>query len=157
MTVRTRRRLPSTAVLIAVASMAIGAAACDEKLEDLAGPTPGLTPTFSSIQKEIFNTTDASGRLACINCHTDQGRAAAGGLVLLEGRSYQNLVGVAAKGKAGMTLVIPFDPDNSYIVHKLEGRADIAGQRMPRGTGPFLTSGQMQIIRRWIELGAKND
>jgi len=28
---------------------------------------------------------------------------------------------------------------------------------MPRGTGPFLTAGQMQIIRRWIELGAKND
>jgi hypothetical protein len=140
-----------------LAAVALGAAACDEKLSDLAGPTPGLTPTFASIQHEIFNTTDSSGRLACINCHTDQGRAPSGGLVLLEGRSYQALVGVASSGKAGATRVIPFDPDNSYIVHKLEGASDIAGSRMPRGTGPYLTSGQMQIIRRWIELGAKND
>ena len=35
--------------------------------------------------------------------------------------------------------------------------ADIVGGRMPRGTGPFLTDGQMLVIRRWIELGAKND
>ena len=26
-------------------------------------------PTFSSIQTEIFDTTDSSGRLACISCH----------------------------------------------------------------------------------------
>lgn len=140
-----------------LAAAILGAAACDEKLSDLAGPTPGLTPTLSSIQHEIFNTTDSSGRLACINCHTDQGRSPAGGLVLLEGRSYQSLVGVASSGKIGATRVIPFDPDNSYLVHKLEGASDIVGQRMPRGTGPYLTSGQMQIIRRWIELGAKND
>jgi hypothetical protein len=148
----TRYLLPALLVVVAM-----GAAACDEKLSDLAGPTPGLTPTFSSIQKEIFNTTDSSGRLACINCHTDQGRTPSGGLVLLEGRSYQAIVGVASRFKAGATLVVPGDPDNSYIIHKLEGAADILGSRMPRGTGPFLTAGQMQIIRRWIELGAKND
>ena len=49
--------------------MCIGAAACDEKLTDLTGPTPNLTPTFSSIQREIFDTRDSSGRLACTQCH----------------------------------------------------------------------------------------
>ena len=77
--------------------------------------------------------------------------------MLLEGRSYQNLIGRPSTGKAGATLVIPGDPDNSYIVKKLEGHADIAGQRMPRGNGPFLEPGQMSVIRRWIEEGAANN
>jgi len=146
---------------LALAALGLAAtlagAACDEKLADVAGPTPNLVPTFSSIQQEIFNTTDSSGRLACINCHTDVGRTPAGGLVLLDGRSYQALVGQPSRFKAGAIFVVPGDPDASYLIHKLDGAADIAGSRMPRGTGPFLTSGQMQIIRRWIELGAKND
>jgi hypothetical protein len=59
--------------------------------------------------------------------------------------------------KAGAVLVVPGSPDESYMIHKLEGRSDIVGQRMPRTTGPFLTDGQVSIIRRWIELGAQND
>jgi cytochrome c553 len=146
---------------LALAALGLAAtlagAACDENLADVAGPTPNLVPTFSSIQQEIFNTTDSSGRLSCIGCHTDAGRTPAGGLVLLDGRSYQALVGQASRFKAGAILVVPGNPDASYLIHKLEGAADITGSRMPRGTGPYLTSGQMQIIRRWIELGAKND
>ena len=150
-------RVTRYAPAVIVLAGALAGAACDEKLSDVAGPTPSLTPTFSSIQQEIFNTTDSAARLACIGCHTDVGRTPAGGLVLLEGRSYQALVGQASRFKAGAVFVVPGDPDTSYLVQKLEGAADIAGSRMPRGTGPFLTSGQMQIIRRWIELGAKND
>ena len=145
-----------TLAALALAATLAGAA-CDEKLSDVAGPTPNLVPTLSSIQQEIFNTTESSGRLACISCHTDNGRTPAGGLLLLEGRSYQALVGQPSRFKVGAILVVPGDSDTSYMIHKLDGAADIAGIRMPRGTGPFLTSGQMQIIRRWIELGAKND
>ena len=132
-------------------------ASCDESLSDITGPTPDLEPTFTSIQRTIFNQSDPSGRLACVQCHTDQGRVAAGpGLVLLEGRSYQQLVGVASVGRPGATRVIPGDPENSYLVRKLEGR-DINGDRMPRGTGPFLTAGQMLVIRKWISDGAPNN
>jgi cytochrome c553 len=148
------RRLALSALALAAT---LAGAACDEKLSDVAGPTPDLTPTFSSIQQEIFNTTDSSGRLACINCHTDSGRTPAGGLVLLEGRSYQALVGQPSRFKSGAIFVVPGDPNASYLIHKLEGATDMAGSRMPRGTGPYLTTGQLQIIRRWIELGAKND
>lgn len=132
-------------------------AGCDEKLADVAGPTPGLSPTFASIQQEIFQTTDSSGRVACTQCHTTQGRTPAANLSLLPDVAYQNLVNVPSVQKPGAIRVIPGDPDNSYIVHKLEGRSDIVGQRMPRTSGPFLTEGQMLIIRRWIAQGAANN
>jgi len=148
------RRCSLFVAAFAIVSLSAG---CDEDLSSITGPTPNLEPTLSSIQREIFNVSDSSGRLACIGCHTDQGRTPASNLVLLEGRSYQQLIGRASTGKPGATLVIPGDPGNSYIIKKLEGAADIAGQRMPRGNGPFLTEGQILVIRKWIEDGAANN
>ena len=144
-------------LLTVVCALAVASAACDEALSSITGPTPNLTPTLSSIQKEIFSSGDSSGRISCIGCHTDSGRAPASNLNLLDGRSYQQLVGRAATGKAGTTLVIPGDADNSYLVKKLEGASDIVGLRMPRNNGPFLTEGQMSVIRRWIIEGAANN
>lgn len=140
-----------------VSLLALGAAGCDEKLSEVAGPTPNLQPTFSSIQREIFNTADSSGRAACTQCHNAAGRNFAGGLSLVEGVSYGELVNVASRNKPGAIRVIPGDPQNSYLIHKIEGRPGIAGERMPRTGGPFLTEGQISIIKRWIELGAHND
>ena len=144
-------------LLPGVLALAIATAACDEKLSSITGPTPNLSPTFSSIQQTLFSVTDPSGRLACVQCHSDEGRVPASNLVLLAGRSYQQLVGRASTSKPGATLVIPGDPDNSYLVKKLEGASDIIGLRMPRNTGPFLTEGQMRVIRRWIAEGADNN
>jgi hypothetical protein len=132
-------------------------AACDERLSDVAGPTPALQPSFAAIERDIFNAPDSSGRLGCTQCHSDAGRAPAGGLVLLAGRAYQSLVGQPSRGKPGATLVVAGAPGNSYLLKKLEGAPDIAGARMPRSNGPYLTAGQISIIRRWIELGARND
>jgi hypothetical protein len=143
-------------MLLVGAAVFAGTAACDEALSDLTGPTPNLQPTFSSIQQEIFNTTDSSGRLACVNCHTSVGRVPAAGLDLT-GNAHARLVGVSSVQRPGVLRVAPGDPDNSYIVHKLEGRSDIVGGRMPRGAGPFLTDGQMLVIRRWIAEGAANN
>ena len=147
-----RNVLPLMTLVLSVAG-----AACDEKLSDVTGPTPELTTTFTSIQREIFNTTDSSGRSACIQCHIAGGAAAGTGLLLTEGVSYGNLVNRQSRLRPGETLVIPGDPDNSYMVRKLEGGPDITGLRMPRTSGPFLTSGQMAVIRRWIEEGAANN
>jgi len=143
--------------LCAACVLVVLSAGCDEKLSSITGPTPDLAPNFSAIQRTIFSVTDSSGRLACVGCHSDQGRNPLGGLVLLEGRAYQQLVGRASVARPGATLVIPGDPDNSYLVKKLEGAADITGQRMPRGNGPFLTEGQMLVIRKWIRDGAANN
>jgi hypothetical protein len=144
-------------VLAGAAVIALGGvAACDENLSDLTGPTPNLQPTLSSIQQEIFNTTDASGRQACTNCHTDAGRTPVAGMILRTGVSHTSLVGVASSAKPGAIRVIPGDPENSYLIHKLEGRPDIVGTRMPRGN-TLLTEGQILVIKRWIALGARND
>jgi hypothetical protein len=140
-------------VLITALSM-IG---CDEKLSDLTGPTANLQPTFSSIQHDIFETSDSSGRTPCVQCHTNVGRNPAGGLVLLSGTSYSALVGVGSLQKVGAIRVIAGDPSNSYLIQKLEGAAGIAGRRMPFNGPPYLTDGQILVIKRWIELGAKND
>ena len=134
-------------LLVAVAGVALSA--CDEKLSDLTGPTPNLQPTFSSIQSEIFTPR-------CAGCHTDVGRPAPMGLVLVDGRAYGNLVGVPARGRTGLVRVVPGDPENSYLIHKVEGRGGISGQRMPFNGTP-LTDGQILVMRRWIELGAPNN
>ena len=145
-------------LLVLLGVFACLAAACDEKLTDLAGPSPSLQPTFVSIQRDILEAADASGRAACTNCHTDVGgRTPSGGLNLRHDLAYASLVNVASRGKTGAVRVIPGDPDNSYIVQKLEGRSGIIGERMPRTGGPYLTEGQMTILKRWIATGANND
>lgn len=149
--------MPRLRSVLLICTLATVGAACDEKLSDVAGPTPNLTPTFASIQRDIFNAQDSSLRLACIQCHTNVGRNPTGGLNLVEGSSYQALVGQPSTGKPGAIRVVPGDPENSYLLKKLMGSSDIAGVRMPRSNGPYLTDGQISIIRRWIQLGAKND
>jgi hypothetical protein len=144
--------------VMAMALLALMAGACDEKLSDVAGPTPNLTPTFSSIQNDIFSAADSTGRAACTSCHTNAGgRTPASGLNLAGPGAHAALVSRPSVGKAGAVLVIPGDPENSYIIHKIEGRSGIVGQRMPRTAGPFLTDGQIRIIRRWIAEGAQNN
>jgi hypothetical protein len=147
----------SVRTIICVSVLAIAAVGCDEQLSDVAGPTPDLHPTFSSIQREIFSAADSSGRAACTQCHNPGNRNGAAGLSLTEATAYAELVNVASSRKAGAIRVVPGDPDASYLIHKIEGRSDIVGQRMPRTGGPYLTPGQIKIIRRWIELGARND
>lgn len=133
---------------------AAAATACDESLSKLAGPSPNLEPTFASIQANIFESTDAAGRVACIGCHTSTGRNPSGGLNLNHDVAYDQLVNVPSRGKPGAIRVVPGDPDNSYIIHKLEGRPGIVGRRMPFTGAPFLADGQMLILKRWIAIGA---
>lgn len=149
-----RKRLLYRALALA---SAIAVAACDEKLSDLTGPSPNLQPTFSSIQREIFETTDVAGRIACVQCHTNVGRTPAGGLNLLSSSSYAALVGVGSVLRPGATRVIPGDPTNSFLVQKLDGTQGNFGRRMPFNGPPYLTDGQILVVRRWIEVGAPNN
>jgi hypothetical protein len=143
------------ALLILV--LALAASGCDEQLKDVAGPTPNLEPTFSAIQRDIFAATDSTGRAACTSCHNAQGARFAGNLNLSDATAYAQLINVPSTGKSGSIRVVPGDPDTSYLVQKLEGAPGIVGQRMPRTNGPFLTPGQMSIIRRWIQQGAADN
>lgn len=140
-----------------IIALGVAAASCDERLSDLAGPTPNLTPTFSSIQRDIFEAADSSGRPSCTSCHNPTNFVFRQvGLDLSNAAAYDSLVGVASREKPGLLRVKAGDADNSYLIHKIQGRTDIIGERMPN-RGPFLSDGQLAIIRRWIELGARRD
>ena len=138
---------------VIVAALALFTA-CDEKLSKIAGPSPNLEPTFASIQRDIFETADSAGRVACIGCHTSTGRNPSSGLNLNHDVAYDQLVNLASREKPSTARVVPGNPDASYLVQKLEGASDIVGRRMPFAGAPFLTDGQILILRRWIATGA---
>ena len=52
--------------------------------------------------------------------------------------------------------VAPGDPDNSYIVRKLEGGPDIDGVQMPFGGTPP-DAATIKKVRDWISAGAHNN
>lgn len=145
------KRLLLTCLLMAGAA---AWTACDEKLSSLAGPTPNLEPTFATIQRDIFESTDSAGRTSCVTCHTSTGRNPSGGLNLNHDVAFEQLINVPVRGKPGAIRVIPGDVENSYLIQKLMGSAGIVGRRMPNNGPPYLTDGQILIIRRWIALGA---
>nr|MDJ0905603.1 hypothetical protein [Woeseiaceae bacterium] len=70
-----------------------------------------------------------------------------------EATSRANLVGVPTTqlGGAGIR-VISGDPDNSYLIQKLENAAGIEGQQMPLGAAP-LPQATIDVIRQWITDG----
>jgi hypothetical protein len=106
-------------------------------------PPPGDDP-FTTIQQTIFTPI-------CTTCHA--GAQAPVGLRLEDGVSYTMLVDVPSAQVPGLRRVAPGDPDNSYLVHKVEGTAAV-GRRMPLGLSP-LDQEQIDLIRQWIAAGAE--
>ncbi len=111
-------------------------------LNESGGGQP-LIAEFASIQDNVLTP-------ACTVCHA--GAAAPLGLRLDAANSYGALVGVASVQAPGVLRVDPGNPDDSYLVQKLEGTA-AAGERMPLG-GPFLPQATVDVIRQWIVDGA---
>ena len=72
---------------------------------------------------------------------------------LSEGESYGNIVNVASKEVPALMRIEPGDPDNSYLVQKIEGTAAVGG-RMPLG-GNMLPIATIALIRQWIDEGAE--
>ena len=102
-----------------------------------------LSPTYQSIQVNIFTPI-------CSVCHI--GGGAPEGLRLDAANAYTLLVGVPSTEVPSVMRVKPGDPDNSYIIQKLEGHAAV-GARMPFG-GPYLSANTIGFIRQWIMNGA---
>ena len=121
----------------------------------ISSPTPPLPPppppfgaNFSEIQANVFTPT-----CAVSGCHT--GAGAPQGLRLDEATSYALLVNVASTQNGTLMRVNPGDPDNSYLIQKLEGNTSVGGQ-MPLGRTP-LTQATIDVIRQWITDGAIDD
>ena len=102
------------------------------------------TASFDSIQANVFEQV-------CEHCHS--GANAPAGLRLDAANSYAMLVGVASVERSNVLRVAPGDPNNSYLIQKLEGTAGV-GERMPAGL-PALPQADINIIRQWITDGAQ--
>lgn len=92
---------------------------------------------FSAEIQPIFNSS-------CIACH-----GGSGGLSL-DSPSYNQIVNVTSS--RSFLYISPSDPDNSYLLMKIEGDSRIAGSPMP--LGGTLNATEKTLIRKWIEQGA---
>jgi hypothetical protein len=116
------------------------------------GPTatPTVPASLAVIQDTIF-----SPRCAIPTCH--DAATNSGNLNLVSGQSYAELVGVEpdidTAREAGLLRVDAGDPENSFLLIKLEGPPPIWGSRMPL-TGALLSEEEVALIRRWIAAGA---
>jgi hypothetical protein len=93
-----------------------------------------------------------TGKCALADCH---GAAKSGGMQLSAGMAYDNIVNVKSSEDPRFMRVMPGAPDSSYLVMKIEGRQTV-GVRMPFRRTP-LSDSQIQLIRGWIQAGAKKD
>jgi hypothetical protein len=74
------------------------------------------------------------------------------GMDLRAGQAYGNTVNVASAQCTSRLRVAPGDPDNSYLVNKIEGVNLCFGAKMPKVGS--LSQGEIQIIRDWVAQGA---
>ncbi len=118
------------------------------------GETAALdNSTYHDIQDYVFNKSCANSV-----CHAAPANAA--NLNLTDGLSYEDLVGrtpqnpVAAA--AGMKLVEPGNPENSFLLTKLMNPSPEHGARMPFNAGQ-IHEGKIGAIRTWIAEGASKD
>lgn len=112
---------------------------------------PNENSAYHAIQEYIFDKS-------CANSACHAAPANAGSLNLSYGLSYGDLVGNVpqnpAAAAAGMKLVDPGNPDNSFLLTKLIGpTASELGAGMPFGGG-VIHNGKIDAIRKWIEAGS---
>lgn len=106
--------------------------------------------TLTQLQTTIFTPT-------CSGCHTGGGASLPSSMNLSSAAdSFAALVGVASTQQPSLQRVNPGNPDDSYLVRKLEGAAGISGARMPLGGAP-LDPALIADVRAWISAGAPNN
>ena len=96
---------------------------------------------FAAVQDNIFTPS-----CAISGCH-------AGSVTpdLREGQAFDAIVNQPST-QPGLNLVTPFEPDNSYLMQKVDGTPGISGGAMP--PAGQLSSSVRSTLRSWIEDGA---
>jgi hypothetical protein len=107
----------------------------------------GIQPTLQSIQDNVFTPI-------CSFCHsaTPAPGAPANMNLTSTATSFSSIVNVASVQVGTLDRVEPGNPNQSYLVQKIEGTAAV-GVRMPAG-GAALDAATIAAIRQWITNGA---
>jgi hypothetical protein len=110
---------------------------------------PVSAATLDALQASVFTPN-----CAVSGCHTGpSGASLPSGMDLSSAdASFTNLVGISSIQQPTLSRVAAGDPDNSYLVQKIEGTA-ASGARMPLGGG-ILDQALIDDIRDWIANGA---
>lgn len=90
--------------------------------------------------------------LRCTECHA--GGGAPEGMRLTDGDTHAATVGVPAAQLSSLSRVEPGEPDDSYLIHKIQGThvpAGGSGHQMPPSR---LRDQTIDLIRRWTAEGA---
>ena len=99
--------------------------------------------TYTRVREHAFNSCSGEG------CHY-------GLQPSLNLWDWKSLVNAQSAGAPGKVRVKPFDPDNSFLFQKITNKqGKNEGTVMP----PYgmLLGDQIELVRRWIAAGAKND
>ena len=113
-------------------------------------PPPPPSVTLTQLQNTIFSPI-------CSGCHTGGGASLPSSMNLSSASaSFAALVGVASTQQPSLQRVNPSNPDDSYLVRKIEGAPGITGGRMPLGGAP-LDATLIANVRAWITAGAQNN
>ncbi|MCJ8319266.1 MAG: CHRD domain-containing protein [Colwellia sp.] len=110
--------------------------------------TPMQVTTLTQLKTQIF-----SPNCAVSGCHA--GASPQQGMNLSASQIFSNIVNVTSSEAPNLMRVTPGDPDNSYLIQKVEGTASV-GARMPLGQAA-LTNAEIDMIRQWILDGAQDN
>ncbi len=106
-----------------------------------------LGGTLDEIQAAIFTPI-------CSSCHSATGNT--GGITNLDlsnaDASLMSLVNVPSEQDTNFVRVLPGEPDNSYLVQKMQGNASAGGVMPPSG---MLGTAEIDAVRLWITNGAQ--
>ncbi len=99
-------------------------------------------PELEQRVEEIFERSCAQ-----VGCHA--GPVAQQDMFLTSRQYYASVVDKPSVGRPDMKIVVPGDPDNSYLMMKLTGAPGIVGVQMPL-IGDKMTDEELEILKAWI-------
>jgi hypothetical protein len=99
---------------------------------------------LDQIQAAIFT-------LRCASCHFGAGSIFPNMDLRNADASFNTLVNVTSAQDGNFVRVVPMQPANSYLVHKLQGVATVGGFMPPTG---MLTPAEIATVEQWITDGA---
>ncbi len=132
---------------ILIIALSVSLSACFSEHTTL----PSEDVSFAADVQPLLN-----GSCASSNCHGSNANPSQKPMVLQTGQAYDAIVGVPSEQLPAMPRITPGQPNQSYLIHKLEGTHDGvggAGSRMPLGQPP-LAQAIIDLVRQWVTDGA---